>query len=453
MALDDEQLLIGAKNILSNCLKKNRGVVGIIYDETTVDIFEILCKASELLDILPIACNVSIADQLRMAEQNKFDLSVVKSVLDADTTTLILCVNGRADTYPFRTMILGEVSAQRRIGHMPGADFNVLRYAAEMNLDEIQRICNRLNSILYRAQTVEIITIDQGDKEHSLYLNLPKWNVVSIPSSGVVGNSGWGNVPSGEVFILPPQEGGRGSIVINGSIPELVLKPGEEMIVHVEAGDMWVVSATNEQILNHLETNQLAHIPHRSVYDRFPFAEVGIGVSNTLLELTGNMLLDQKMASTLHVALGENQHLGGDRPFHVHCDLVTRHPTLRVNGHAIIKNGVFDLDSAFNDNYEQVIVDNSPLRAASSIQKKNANVSMAEDRLRLKLFTNAGRNRLLEIGTPETAKFAAQIWQHLPNGNGTWKPIADVLKDANILPSVGRQVLDIMLDFGLIEWR
>jgi leucyl aminopeptidase (aminopeptidase T) len=66
--------------------------------------------------------------------------------------------------------------------------------------------------------------------------------------------------------------------------------------------------------------------------------ELGIG-TNPKARLQGNVITDEKVAGTIHVAVGRNEFLGGQNPAPIHLDGVVGQPTLRVDGDLLIEEG------------------------------------------------------------------------------------------------------------------
>ena len=70
--------------------------------------------------------------------------------------------------------------------------------------------------------------------------------------------------------------------------------------------------------------------------------ELGIGTHPTA-RLTGNLMTDEKVMGTIHVALGSNVHFmeGGRNPSPIHVDGVVGEPTLVVDGETLIERGEY----------------------------------------------------------------------------------------------------------------
>jgi leucyl aminopeptidase (aminopeptidase T) len=67
-------------------------------------------------------------------------------------------------------------------------------------------------------------------------------------------------------------------------------------------------------------------------------AELGIG-TNEKAKLTGNILEDEKILGTCHVAFGASAAIGGRIQVPVHLDCVVLKPTVALDGEPIVRDG------------------------------------------------------------------------------------------------------------------
>ena len=67
-------------------------------------------------------------------------------------------------------------------------------------------------------------------------------------------------------------------------------------------------------------------------------AELGIGTNEEAI-LTGNILEDEKIFGTAHVAFGASAGIGGTIQVPVHLDVVIKEPTVEIDGEAILGGG------------------------------------------------------------------------------------------------------------------
>lgn len=142
----------------------------------------------------------------------------------------------------------------------------------------------------------------------------------------------FGNLPCGEGFIAPTT--GSGTMVAR-TIGRFGLA-GEEELVTFTTEEGRLVDATGalgEQLLAHLD---------RYGPDARHLAELGVG-TNDRAQLTGNLLEDEKILGTVHVAFGASAGIGGTVNVPVHEDCVVLEPTLHIGDTLVIDGGRFVL--------------------------------------------------------------------------------------------------------------
>lgn len=140
----------------------------------------------------------------------------------------------------------------------------------------------------------------------------------------------FGNLPCGEGFIAPLN--GQGTIVAS-SLGSLGLSP-EPAILSVEGGH--IVTAENglgPDYLRRLEAHGEAGTN---------LAELGVG-TNERAQLTGNVLEDEKLLGTVHVAFGASAGIGGTVSVPIHLDVVVLDASLEVGGKTVLDEGRFVL--------------------------------------------------------------------------------------------------------------
>jgi leucyl aminopeptidase (aminopeptidase T) len=71
-------------------------------------------------------------------------------------------------------------------------------------------------------------------------------------------------------------------------------------------------------------------------------AELGVG-TNDKATLTGNVLEDEKILGTVHVAFGASAGIGGTVSVPIHLDVVVLDATLDVDGQRVLDAGTFVL--------------------------------------------------------------------------------------------------------------
>jgi leucyl aminopeptidase (aminopeptidase T) len=152
-----------------------------------------------------------------------------------------------------------------------------------------------------------------------------------IPDDGDLTASGaFGNLPCGEGFISPA--GGSG-VFVTSTVGHFGAADHEVRLT-VEDGRLAAVEgALGEALLAHLD---------RYGDDGRHLAELGVG-TNDRARLGGNLLEDEKVLGTVHVAFGASAAIGGTVNVPVHEDSVVVDPTLTVGTTTVIESGRFVL--------------------------------------------------------------------------------------------------------------
>ena len=140
----------------------------------------------------------------------------------------------------------------------------------------------------------------------------------------------FGNLPCGEGFISPLA--GRGTILA-ATLATLGL-PEERVRLTVENGRL--TEAAGDWGARWTALMDAAGTQGRNL------AELGVG-TNERATLTGNILEDEKMLGTVHVAFGASAGIGGTVSVPVHLDCLIEDATLDVGGTLVLDAGRFVL--------------------------------------------------------------------------------------------------------------
>ena len=152
----------------------------------------------------------------------------------------------------------------------------------------------------------------------------------AIPDAGELTERGaFGNLPCGEGFIAPLEGTVEGKLVVDGSIAAIGMAP-QPVELTVEAGHL--TDATGE------EGRQLMELLTAHGSGGTNVAELGIGTNEKAI-LTGNVLEDEKILGTAHVAFGASAAIGGTVQVPVHLDCVVMRPTVSVDGEELVRDG------------------------------------------------------------------------------------------------------------------
>lgn len=443
--------LDGAKRILRQCLglESDQSLV-VILDETTARTGAVLAAAADLEGITCSAFLVPVAAQRRIPVHGDLNPAVQEAAQGAGG--LLICVNASPECIGFRDYILEtQWSARMRIGHMPGASLAVLRLA-NTDIGQLSADCHLVEEAMARGHTIELRTYAADGGEHVLTADIDGWSRLPVASDGVIADGVWGNVPSGETYIAPVEETGEGSVVVNGSIPGAVISAGGEVVIRFSRGCVTSIEPAEGVAARHLEKSQIALARAAGDGNWRNLAEIGVGLNPAVRRLTGNMLFDEKAAGTAHIALGDNQFMGGRVKAAIHCDMVSRGPTVLIDNQPIVDRGRLARDWP-REHYADIDLRVSPLLAATEVCGSGTEAVTTEDgRLQRTLRPEPGRVSACQVGDDETARLAAAVYRYMPEP-GSW--IApDRLAGSTHLPErTVRELLHMLWSYELASYR
>ena len=220
---------------------------------------------------------------------------------------VVLCITHHSLTH---TNARKAASAQgARVATMPGVTIDMLQEGAiTADYSKVESLTDYYCGLLNAGNKV---TIRKEDTSLSFSIKGRK----GIPSTGIFREKGEaGNLPSGESYIAPLEDSANGTILIDGSIAGVGIVE-EPVLLTIEDGRL--IKASGEQGRRLLEL--LGDGNGRVI------AEFGIG-TNKNARLTGNVLEDEKVYGTVHIAFGSNKPFGGTNEAGVHIDCVIKDP-------------------------------------------------------------------------------------------------------------------------------
>lgn len=207
----------------------------------------------------------------------------------------------------------------RRVATMPGVTLGMLEQGAlHADAQEIEELVGKYVQLLDAANDIRIV---KGG--HELTFSVEKR--VGIPSTGIIRQAGeHGNIPSGESYIAPIETSANGEILVDGSIANIgVLK--EPLLLKIKNGRLEEAIGPEGPLLLQLLGEGNGRV----------IAEFGIGANKSAI-LCGNVLEDEKVYGTIHIAFGSNVPFGGANAADVHIDCVVKSPVVYFDGEQVI---------------------------------------------------------------------------------------------------------------------
>ncbi|MEF8883502.1 MAG: aminopeptidase [Haloarculaceae archaeon] len=213
--------------------------------------------------------------------------------------------------------------AGARVATLPGITDGVFLMGLDADYDSIRQECERVRDQVAGADQVRVttalgtdITFEPGTREWQL-------------DTGIVHDPGeMSNLPAGEVFVSP--ETATGTYVVDGTMMPHGKLDGQTLEFEVEDG--YVTRISDDAVRAEVE-DAAAEVGDAA----YNLAELGIGTNLAVEDLVGSVLLDEKAAGTVHVAIGDDHGIGGDTHAPIHLDGIVTDPTVYADG------GIVDL--------------------------------------------------------------------------------------------------------------
>ncbi len=214
--------------------------------------------------------------------------------------------------------------AGARIATLPGVTEEMLARVMSADMEELRRRGHMIAEILDAGTEARITCANGSD------LRLGLEGRTAIPDAGeLTAPSAFGNLPCGEGFISPDDRACEGTLVVDGTIAGIGI-PAAPVTLKIQGGLLREASGVEGAALIELLT---AHGEEGRT-----IAELGVG-TNERAELTGNVLEDEKLLGTAHVAFGASAAIGGRIQVPVHLDCVVMRPVVSVDGTEIVRDG------------------------------------------------------------------------------------------------------------------
>jgi hypothetical protein len=325
--------------------------ITLVYDEFFLKYFDHFSRVVN--DLLLKVTYIFVPDSYQQVLQNNDyfyedgEIYLPKGINVAINNSDIVLnfLTGSSKSSKVRGAVLNYIkSSGCKVVHCPKLNDEVLKVVDATNFESVHKHCELMAWALGNAHTATIVTVNPEGKELELNMRMGIWDNDPFISSGVIMENSWGNVPPGEAFCCPKLVNVNGSICINGSIPGYAFQKDEFLCLTFTKGKITdSYSSPNPEIAGYLK--KLEENATRLKDGNWNmFAELGIGLNPAIKFLTGNPLFDEKMAGTLHIAIGDNFVFGHPNQSHIHEDLIVRKPTFILDGKKIIDKGKLEVN-------------------------------------------------------------------------------------------------------------
>jgi len=312
-----DDLIEAARIALTDCagVKKGENVV-VVVDEPLRQIGKAFWEAARDLGTDAILCEI-----------------IPRSTNGEEPPTAVAALLSACDVFMIPTSKSLTHTDARRQACANGARGATLPNIA---IDTMKRTL-RADYKQIEARTKQVAAAIRGAKEARLTTELGTDITMSLEGreckedTGIVTQPGsFTNLPAGEAYLAPVEGTAKGTIVADGSCAGVgVLKQP----ITIKVVDGFATEITGGE-----EAEALTELVDRFSKDARNIAELGIGTNDKAI-LCGNVLEDEKVMGTVHIALGDNISMGGKVSVPSHLDLIIKKPTLIIDGKEIIKDG------------------------------------------------------------------------------------------------------------------
>lgn len=306
----------GAETVLKQCLNvQNDESVLILNDSNDERIINALVdKAKEITSSVELLTFPEPDNHGEEPPQNVARKMKEKDVVVAPTKKSLSHTKARVEACKNNT----------RVATMPGITEEIWKTSLQADYQEVKRISQKVYNLLEKTSEVKITTPSGTDL--TLEINIDYFH----QDTGLIHQPGdFGNLPAGEAD--------GGSLNANGTlvIDHFPFAPQGTKVEIKENKIVGVEEPNNEssELSEALENIEGAE----------KVAEFGFG-TNPKATLIGNVLQDEKVLGTVHIAFGDNtsyipEQDDGHNPCEVHWDTISEEPTVYFDNELILDEG------------------------------------------------------------------------------------------------------------------
>ncbi|WP_277553647.1 aminopeptidase [Halobaculum limi] len=309
----DDDLRAAAETAIHQCLDlASDESLAVVTDDKRVDIGEALYEVAS--EVTSDASIVRYPPAAQHGEEPPAPVAAAMREADAflaPTTKSLSHTRARGDA----------TDAGARGATLPGITRDVFLTGLDADYEAIAQHCADVRAQVDDADEIRVttdagtdITFEPGSREF-------------LSDTGDVSDAGsFSNLPAGEVFVSP--ENANGTYVVDGTMMPYGRLDGQELRFEVEDG--FVTDISDDEVREQVET-----AAEEVGEDAYNLAELGIGTNVGVTELVGSVLLDEKAAGTVHIAIGDDAGIGGDTDAPLHLDGIVTDPTVYADGEEV----------------------------------------------------------------------------------------------------------------------
>jgi len=213
-----------------------------------------------------------------------------------------------------------------RVVTLPGINEEMFLRAVDTDYDKLRRFTDEIADKFIGINTIRITSEKGTNIEFSIE------GRTALRMNGLAHRAGsLINLPDGEVAFAPVEGSANGIAVIDGSmVPDqdtgygVIGKIIDPIKITFQNGKAIKIEGGREAAI-------LKEVISKSDENAFLLGEFGVGTNPNAI-LTGEVLEDEKVLGTAHIALGSNRSFGGIIQSNVHLDGVILSPKIYLDG-------------------------------------------------------------------------------------------------------------------------
>lgn len=312
-------MLDSARKVFREALgvRKNETIL-LIYDKPTENVGKAFINAAAMLDLSLTPRMIEVTggngadpDPETIAMMQKYNI-----VIGATKFSLTHCA----------AMTAARENFGIRGCTLPGITDDLFARSMQVSPKELQAAGRRWKERLDGVRKIRIVTAKGTDITFGIGKCPILVDDARFESAGIVGN-----IPAGEVFMVPDDGTADGRLVVDASIASMPWKEGDpDCIIDIRKGAAVGFESDRGKQLE----KTLAQVDKQA----FIVAEFGIG-TNPFLRLSGNLLEDEKVKGTIHIAFGNSASMGGSNQVPVHIDCLIREPDIFADDVKVMDKG------------------------------------------------------------------------------------------------------------------
>ena len=237
---------------------------------------------------------------------------------------VVLCPTSKSLTHTTARRLACQAGA--RVGTLPGITREMMIRTMSANYHQIAELTYKVSEVLTKGEMAHLTTPLGTD------IHIPIKGIKAISSTGLITQPGtFGNLPSGESYLMPEEGKSQGTFWVDGSMAGIGKITSRPVQMVVENG--LVVDVRGGR-----EAKKLNQMIQKIGEKARNLAELGVG-TNYMATITGQILEDEKVAGTVHLALGNNASMGGTVDVGFHVDGIITQPTLLIDDFVLLAAG------------------------------------------------------------------------------------------------------------------